>query len=275
MKKGSCTTKGREDVIAKTYKEISDVIKKNAAVKVDDVVKKIAGLSRSAWYKCISKGPRRGLVSNITITKFADFSGLSEDVFSGLTEFTAEHKQALAAKIKESFGKDSIKAEDKKEKTEDKKVKAEKKEKAPKKEKKAKKVKKAKKIKAEKKEKAPKKEKKIKAEKKEKAAKKLMPAKLEKAVKKVKAVKGKRGRKPKKETIEKVKAIVENIKVKRAYNKSASKETGSTVNKLKSIAAEIEHLNDEKQLESITEVLEKLAKITEKKIDFVSALKEL
>ena len=274
MKKGSCTTKGREDVISKTYKEISDVIKKNAAVKVDDVVKKIAGLSRSAWYKCISKGPRRGLVSNITITKFANFSGLSEDVFSGLTEFTAEHKQALAAKIKESFGKDSIKAEDKKEKTEDKKVKAEKKEKAPKKEKKAKKVKKEKKIKS-KKVKAPKKEKKIKAEKKEKAAKKLLPAKAEKAAKKVKAVKGKRGRKPKKETIEKVKAIVENIKVKRAYNKSAVKEAGSTVNKLKSIAAEIEHLNDEKQLESITEVLEKLAKITEKKIDFVSALKEL
>lgn len=265
MKKGSCTTKGREDVIAKTYKEISDVIKKNAAVKVDDVVKKIAGLSRSAWYKCISKGPRRGLVSNITITKFANFSGLSEDVFSGLTEFTAEHKQALAAKIKENFGKDSIKAEDKKEKTEVKKIKAEKKEKAPKKEKKAKKVKKEKKIKV-KKVKAPKKDKKIKAEKKEK---------IEKAVKKIKAVKGKRGRKPKKETIEKVKELVENIKVKRAYNKSASKETGSTVNKLKGIAAEIEHLNDEKQLASITEVLEKLTKITEKKIDFVSALKEL
>ena len=263
MKKGSCTTKGREDVISKTYKEISDVIKKNAAVKVDDVVKKIAGLSRSAWYKCISKGPRRGLVSNVTITKFANFSGLSEDVFSGLTEFTAEHKQALAAKIKESFGKDSVKAEDKKEKTEDKKVKAEKKEKAPKKEKKAKKIKKEKKAK------------KIKAEKKEKAAKKLLPAKAEKAAKKVKAVKGKRGRKPKKETIEKVKAIVENIKVKREYKKAVVKETGSTVNKLKSIAAEIEHLNDEKQLASITEVLEKLTKITEKKIDFVSALKEL
>jgi chemotaxis protein histidine kinase CheA len=271
MKKGSCTTKGREDVISKTYKEISDVIKKNAAVKVDDVVKKIAGLSRSAWYKCISKGPRRGLVSNVTITKLANFSGLSEDVFSGLTEFTAEHKQALADKIKESFGKDSVKAEDKK-------VKAEKKEKAPKKEKKAKKVKKekkAKKIKTEKKEKAPKKEKKIKAEKKEKAAKKLLPAKAEKAAKKVKAVKGKRGRKPKKETIEKVKAIVEKIKVKREYKKAVVKETSSTVNKLKGIAAEIEHLNDEKQLESITEVLEKLVKITEKKIDFVSALKEL
>ena len=268
MKKGSCTTKGREDVIAKTYKEISDVIKKNAAVKVDDVVKKIAGLSRSAWYKCISKGPRRGLVSNITITKFANFSGLSEDVFSGLTEFTAEHKQALAAKIKENFGKDSIKAEDKKEKTEVKKIKAEKKEKAPKKEKKAKKVKKIKKEKKikVKKVKAPKKEKKIKAEKKEK---------IEKAVKKIKAGKGKRGRKPKKETIEKVNAIVENIKVKREYKKSGSKETGSTVNKLKGIAAEIEHLNDEKQLASITEVLEKLTKITEKKIDFVSALKEL
>ena len=272
MKKGSCTTKGREDVIAKTYKEISDVIKKNAAVKVDDVVKKIAGLSRSAWYKCISKGPRRGLVSNITITKFANFSGLSEDVFSGLTEFTAEHKQALAAKIKENFGKDVVKAEDKKKKTDDKKVKAKKKEKAPGKEKKAKKAKKEKKAK---KAGAPKKEKKIKAEKKEKAAKKLMPAKIEKAVKKVKAAKGKRGRKPKKETVQKVKELVENIKVKRAYNKSASKETGSTVNKLKGIAAEIEHLNDEKQLEIITEVLEKLTKITEKKIDFVSALKEL
>jgi len=68
---------------------------------------------------------------------------------------------------------------------------------------------------------------------------------------------------------------VEIVKEKRPYNKSVKTISGLSVNKLKEFASEIEGLKDIKQLESISEILEKLSKITEKKIDFVSALEEL
>ncbi len=219
MRKSTCVTTGREEIISKRYKEISDIIKKNAADKVEYVVKKIAGISRSAWYKCISKGPRQGLVSASTVKKFAVFSGLSEDIFSGKIDFTPEDKKVFADKLKEAFAKPS---EDKKAGKKERKVKA---------------------IKAEK----------IKKEK-----------------------KGKPGRKPSKEkALKPVEKTGEAIKVKREYKKSGKKDGGLTVSRLKNFSAEIENLNDIKQLETISEVLEKLSKITEKKIDFVSALKEL
>ncbi|HOT76746.1 MAG TPA: hypothetical protein PK467_13240 [Candidatus Wallbacteria bacterium] len=221
MRKSTCVTTGREEIISKRYKEISDIIKKNAADKVEYVVKKIAGISRSAWYKCISKGPRQGLVSASTVKKFAAFSGLSEDIFSGKIDFTAEDKKVFADKLKEAFAK-------------------------PSEEKKGGKEKKAKK------------EKTVKAEK----------------IKKEK--KGRPGRKPSKEkALKPVEKSGEVIKVKREYKKSVKSDGGLTVGRLKNFASEIEGLNDIKQLETISEVLEKLSKITEKKIDFVSALKEL
>lgn len=276
MKKGVCATKGREDIIAKRYKEISDIVKKNAADKVEKVIKKIADISRSAWYKCVSKGPRRGLVSNSVISKFAKFSGLSEDIFSGKVDFTAEDKKILADKIKEVFGK----------------------EKADKKEMKVKKDKTKRKYnkKVKKDDKADKADKKIVS-----ADKALQPVKVKRQYKK--RIKEDGGFKSAVELAEMSNELnetpfissekpVETVKVKRPYNKSAKKtveivkekrpynrsvktENGLSVNKLKEFASEIEGLKDIKQLESISEILEKLSKITEKKIDFVSALREL
>ena len=256
MKKGVCATKGREDIIAKRYKEISDIVKKNASDKVEKVIKNIADISRSAWYKCVSKGPRRGLVSNSVISKFAKFSGLSEDIFSGKIDFTAEDKKILGDKIKEVFGKDKV---DKKEM----KVKKDKTKRQY-----NKKIKKEDKT----------------VEKIVSSEKALSPVKIKRQYKKRTIKDG--GYKSAVELAEMSNEItetpfkltekpVEIIKEKRPYNKSVKADSGLSVNKLKEFASEIEGLKDIKQLESISEILEKLSKITEKKIDFVSALEEL
>ena len=239
MKKGVCITKGREDVIAKRYKEISDIVKKNASDKVEKVIKKIANISRSAWYKCVSKGPRRGLVSNSVISKFAKFSGLSEDIFSGKIDFTDEDKKILADKVKEAFGKDKKEMkinEDRPKRKYNKRVKI---------------------------------DDKI-VDKIDSAEKSASPVKVKRQYKK--RIKNDGDLKPAAKLTE---MPVETIKEKRRYNKSAKNESGLSVNKLKEFASEIEALKDIKQLESISEILEKLSKITEKKIDFVSALGEL
>jgi hypothetical protein len=256
MKKGICATKGREDIIAKRYKEISDIVKKNSSEKVEKVIKSIADISRSAWYKCISKGPRRGLVSNSVISKFAKFSGLSEDIFSGKIDFTAEDKKILADKVKEVFGKD------KKIKTDKKEMKDKTKRKYNKKVKKD--DKKVDKIGSAEKSSSPVKvkrqyKKRIKKDDGFKSAVELAEMSNEIAEKSAKSFK----------------MPVETVKEKRPYNKSVKTENGLSVNKLKEFASEIESLKDIKQLESISEILEKLSKITEKKIDFVSALEEL
>ena len=273
MKKGVCATKGREEIIAKRYKEISDIVKKNASDKVEKVIKNIANISRSAWYKCISKGPRKGLVSNSVISKFAKFSGLSEDIFSGKTDFTAEDKKILADKIKEAFGKDKAdkkEMEVKKDKTKrqyNKKIKKE--------------DKTVEKIVSSEKSSSPVK---IKRQYKKRVIKDGVfksavelaemsneiaetPAKLTETPTEI--VKGKR------QYNKSAKMPVEIVKEKRPYNKSEKTISGLSVNKLKEFASEIEGLKDIKQLESISEILEKLSKITEKKIDFVSALEEL
>lgn len=273
MKKGVCATKGREDIIAKRYKEISDIVKKNASDKVEKVIKKIADISRSAWYKCVSKGPRRGLVSNSVISKFAKFSGLSEDIFSGKIDFTAEDKKILADRIKEVFGK----------------------EKSDKKEMKVQKDK-TKRQYNKRKNKEDKADKKIVS-----AEKSLSPVKIKRQYKKrvkedggfksavelaemsneiaetpfISSEKPAETVKVKRQYNKSAKIPVEIVKEKRPYNKSGKTESGLSVNKLKEFASEIEGLKDIKQLESISEILEKLSKITEKKIDFVSALEEL
>ncbi len=265
MNKGKCVTKGRENIIAARYKEISDIIKKNSNERVEIIVKNITGASRSAWYKSMSKGPRRGMVSNLVIAKLAKFSGLSEDIFSGKSNFSAEDKKTFADKIKEKFSGNKYSKKYKRNK-----------------------------IDIESKEDS--------SDKKEnKAAGKDESNDLNSIKAKRSYIKSnkysKNNKITEKDKSDGFKSAVElaempssDIEQASTYYNGSNKnlkpeplaavstdknKNGAQIEKLKDFASEIENLNDIKKLETISIILEKLSKITEKKIDLVSALEEL
>lgn len=95
---------GHESIVAERIQEINNIIKSNTAATVKDVVSKIVHVSMAAWYNYFSKGDLRGRISKVTVTELKNFFGLPEDVFTGKGEFTAKHREIIAAKIKERFG---------------------------------------------------------------------------------------------------------------------------------------------------------------------------
>ncbi len=95
---------GHENTVAERMQEINDIIKSNTTATVKDVVSKIVHVSMAAWYNYFSKGDLRGRISKVTATELKNFFGLPEDVFTGKGEFTAKHREIIAAKIKEKFG---------------------------------------------------------------------------------------------------------------------------------------------------------------------------
>jgi len=99
-----CVTTGHEGIVADRFKEINNIIKKNATVSLKKVVKGIADVSMGAWYNYFSKGALRGKVSNVTVEVLKNFFGLPEDLFAGKGEFTNEQRELIASKIKETFG---------------------------------------------------------------------------------------------------------------------------------------------------------------------------
>ena len=104
MKKNVCVSTGHEGIVADRIKEINSIIKKNSTASIKDVVKKIAKVSMGAWYNYFSKGGLRGKISNTTVAAMKDFFWIPEDVFAGKGEFTPEHRETIASKIKEVFG---------------------------------------------------------------------------------------------------------------------------------------------------------------------------
>ncbi len=95
---------GHENTVAERMQEINDIIKSNTTATIKDVVSKIVHVSMAAWYNYFSKGDLRGRISKVTATELKNFFGLPEDVFTGKGEFTAKHREIIAAKIKEKFG---------------------------------------------------------------------------------------------------------------------------------------------------------------------------
>lgn len=99
-----CVTIGHESSAAERVKDINSIIKNNSNAPLKAVIQKIAKISTGAWYNYFSKGPMRGKISNVTAAALKSFFKLPEEVFTGKGEFTAEHREAIASKIKEEFG---------------------------------------------------------------------------------------------------------------------------------------------------------------------------
>ncbi len=117
MNKKQCVSAGHENIVAERIKEINTIIKNSTTASLKDVVGKIVNVSMAAWYNYFSKGALRGRISKVTATELKNFFGLSEDVFTGKGEFTAEHRKIIADKIKEKFGNTSQTRKDSKPKT--------------------------------------------------------------------------------------------------------------------------------------------------------------
>jgi len=253
-----CVTTGHEGIVADRFNEINSIIKKNATVSLKKVVKGIANVSMGAWYNYFSKGALRGKLSNVTAAALKTFFGLPEDVFIGKGEFTPEHRELIASKIKETFGSGPREARGRKpNKDTAVKVKAPKKAKTPK-------VAKPKKVKAVKVPKV----KKVKAAKVPKV-KKVKAAKIAKP-KKVKAVKA-----PKAPKIAKIKAVKiakpEKIKAKRG-RKPGTVKALPVEGGLKSIAVQIDNIKDLKHLKNMSAILTKLSTIAQKKMELLEAM---
>lgn len=233
-----CASVGHEAAVAERIKEINNIIKKNTSAPLKAVINKISKVSMGAWYNYFSKGPLRGKISNVTAAALKNFFELPEEVFTGKVEFTAEHREAIASKIKDEFGNAS----------------------------KAKRGPKPKKTSL-----APAaKDKKTEKVKKEKAV-KLIKAKPEgrkpKTVSKsavVEFAKAVRVGRPRKEKQEKV-----------AVKVTAPKTSRDLDAVIKQLAHEIETINDSAKLIKLADALDKLAYIALKKIDFCEALKAL
>lgn len=193
MKK-MCVTIGKEEIVAKRYKEISGIIKSNTKVSIKTVIKKIAGISMGAWYNCIMKGKHFGKVSNKTVNSLAKFFNISEKVFSGHEDFTPEHKKVIEERIKTEFAE---KQYDKKDVTE----------------------------------------------------KEVVSQKKEKKIK------------------------IAKVKIAGKYT-TKDKSSSSIENKLKEFATEIDSINDIKQLVNLPEIFNKLSNLAQKKIEFLTAVKE-
>lgn len=99
-----CVSTGYENIVANRIKEINNIIKKNSKASIQEVVDKIENVSLCVWYSCYSKGAVRGRISNVTVTALKNFFGISEEVFAGKGEFSNEHRELIASKIKEVFG---------------------------------------------------------------------------------------------------------------------------------------------------------------------------
>jgi hypothetical protein len=99
-----CVSTGYENIVANRIKEINDIIKKNSNASIQQVVDKIANVSMWSWSVCYSKGAIRGRISNVTVASLKNFFGIPEEVFAGKGEFSNEHREIIASKIKEVFG---------------------------------------------------------------------------------------------------------------------------------------------------------------------------
>ena len=95
MNKKQCVSAGHENIVAERIKEINNIIKNNTTAPLKDVVSKIVNVSMAAWYNYFSNGTLRGRISKVTATELKKFFGLSEDVFTGKGEFTAEHRKII------------------------------------------------------------------------------------------------------------------------------------------------------------------------------------
>lgn len=103
-KKVFCVSTGYENMVSERVKEINSIIKKNSTAPIKTVVKEIAKVSMGAWYIYFSKGAMHGKISNKTVTALKNFFGIPEEVFAGKGEFSNEHREIIASKIKEVFG---------------------------------------------------------------------------------------------------------------------------------------------------------------------------
>jgi len=102
--KAFCVSVGYENIVADRIRAINDIIKKNSNASIQQVVDKIANVSQWVWYACYSKGAMRGRISNVTVASLKNFFGIPEEVFAGKGEFSNEHREIIASKIKEVFG---------------------------------------------------------------------------------------------------------------------------------------------------------------------------
>jgi len=102
--KAFCVSTGYENIVANRIKEINNIIKKNSNASIQEVVDKIENVSLCVWYSCYSKGAVRGRISNVTVASLKNFFGIPEEVFAGKGEFSNEHREIIASKIKEVFG---------------------------------------------------------------------------------------------------------------------------------------------------------------------------
>jgi len=102
--KAFCVSTGYENIVADRIRGINDIIKKNTNASIKEVVDKIANVSPWVWYACYSKGAMRGRISNKTVASLNIFFSIPEEVFAGKGEFSNEHREIIASKIKEVFG---------------------------------------------------------------------------------------------------------------------------------------------------------------------------
>jgi len=102
--KAFCVSVGYENIVADRIRAINSIIKKNSNASIQKVVDKIANVSPWVWYACYSKGAMRGRISNVTVASLKNFFGIPEEVFAGKGEFSNEHREIIASKIKEVFG---------------------------------------------------------------------------------------------------------------------------------------------------------------------------